>query len=515
MKLVSYLTNQLNQILFRKEEPIEMDNSTIRKARLVSIMALVLLSIFTFFFFYILLMLIIKNDPLIKHTEFNAFNLIILIIANFLLILVQIFAFFQNIKMRFSFARALVIFPLTIYLIFFSLANLIGPEYFASIIYYHILLISGILLYDKLWTHITFLFITIFLSLIPQYIFNIIDIGFSNYISFIFVLVTTFLILRFFKVEQLNDIKLIEVKNNNLAENLENIKNQNEEILVQRDQLRKMQDKIEAKNKLLKKSNTRLSKILQDQTRSIEVAKSVQSSILPTHKQIASVFDEHFIFYVPKDIVSGDFYWMRKDSKKVIFIAGDCTGHGVPGAIMSVLVASYIEEITNIYHNWDPSVILDLLRKKVCQNFYRPGEDFRDKVLAGIDISVCIFNFETFQISYAGAFNPVFRIRNSTLTFLEPDKIAIDSIDCPSPTFQKKSFDLQKGDLFYFLSDGFADQFGGPNNKKYMQKKLREDILRFSDKSLSIQKELFQEVFYYWKGDIAQIDDVMLIGLKV
>jgi serine phosphatase RsbU (regulator of sigma subunit) len=140
---------------------------------------------------------------------------------------------------------------------------------------------------------------------------------------------------------------------------------------------------------------------------------------------------------------------------------------------------------------------------------------FRDKVLAGIDISVCIFNFETFQISYAGAFNPVFRIRNSTLTFLEPDKIAIDAIDCPSPTFQKKSFDLQKGDLFYFLSDGFADQFGGPNNKKYMQKKLREDILRFSDKSLSIQKELFQEVFYYWKGDIAQIDDVMLIGLKV
>ncbi|WP_170227947.1 tetratricopeptide repeat protein [Vicingus serpentipes] len=241
---------------------------------------------------------------------------------------------------------------------------------------------------------------------------------------------------------------------------------------------------------------------------SITYAKRIQNAILPSSKLVKEYLQESFIFYKPKDVVAGDFYWMEHKNNKILFAAADCTGHGVPGAMVSVVCNNGLNRAVREYGLTDPGEILDKARDIVIQEFEKSEEDVKD----GMDIALC--SLEGNKLQYAGAHNPLWIIRNGEIIETKANKQPIGKFDNPEP-YTTHSFDLQQGDSLYIFSDGYIDQFGGEKGKKFKVKAFRDLLLSIQDKTMEEQKTIIDEAFETWRGSLAQIDDVCVIGVKI
>ena len=243
---------------------------------------------------------------------------------------------------------------------------------------------------------------------------------------------------------------------------------------------------------------------------SIRYAKRIQSAILPPQKLVKQYLPKSFILYKPKDVVAGDFYWMEHKEGKVLFAAADCTGHGVPGAMVSVVCHNALNRSVREHNLTEPGKILDKTREIVIEEFAKSNEEVKD----GMDIALCALQGNILQ--YAGAHNPLWIVRKGAeeVEEIKANKEPIGNFDSPQP-YATHTFELQKGDSIYIFSDSYVDQFGGKKRKKFKAKAFRELLLSIQDKNMEEQCSLIDEAFEEWKGKLEQIDDVCVIGVKI
>ena len=242
---------------------------------------------------------------------------------------------------------------------------------------------------------------------------------------------------------------------------------------------------------------------------SIEYAKRIQTTILPPPKVVKKYLDDSFILYLPKDIVAGDFYWMESVGDWVLFAACDCTGHGVPGALVSVVCHNALNRAVKEYNKIMPAEILDCVAELVLENF-STDDDVKD----GMDASVCALNTSTGELFWAGANNPLWLIRHAELIEYKPNKQPIGKFDGRVP-YTNHKIEIAKGDTIYLFTDGYADQFGGERGKKLTKAKFREAILIMQRLSLVEQKKYLLDLHLNYKGSLGQVDDISVIGVRV
>jgi len=246
---------------------------------------------------------------------------------------------------------------------------------------------------------------------------------------------------------------------------------------------------------------------------SIEYASLIQAALLPPSDLIRKIFGDHFVLYLPRDIVSGDFYWVAKKDDLVYFAAGDCTGHGVPGALMSILGITFLNEILaqrpTIYANR----ILNLLREMVMKALHQTGS--RNESDDGMDISLCILDTRAKVVHFSGANQPLYYIRRNELFEISCDRMPIGISGFEERPFTDHVIELRKGDLLYLFSDGFADQFGGPKGKKLKYGGFKEKLKSIHQYPLHDQHELLLDAFIQWKGSHEQVDDILVMGVQI
>jgi len=239
-------------------------------------------------------------------------------------------------------------------------------------------------------------------------------------------------------------------------------------------------------------------------------AKRIQAALIPSLELFSDTL-EHFVLYKPLAIVSGDFYWVSTKDNLQVIIAADCTGHGVPGAFMSMLGVALLNEIVNEKNIFMPDQILNRLREEVIKSLKQVPDE--ESVKDGMDAAVCTIDFNNHVLYYAGANCPLYLIRGTELIHYRADKMPV-AIHYKMQPFTLNTIELQKGDAFYIFSDGYADQFGGPAQKKFMTGKLKETLLEIASKPMLEQGEILDRIFEEWKGDNPQVDDVTLIGVR-
>lgn len=245
-------------------------------------------------------------------------------------------------------------------------------------------------------------------------------------------------------------------------------------------------------------------------TDSIEYAKMIQTAILPS-MELFSHRLEHFVLFKPRDIVSGDFYWAEEIEGKYLIVTADCTGHGVPGAFMSMLGISLLNEIIISKEISRPDLILNHLRDKIIEALKQEaGSILKD----GMDMTICLFDKTTRQLQFSGANNPLYVVSEGMLTQIKGDKMPV-AIHELMDLFTLHQLELKQGDTFYTFSDGFADQFGGPGRKKFLAKNFRNLLLSIQNLSMIEQRNRLEAVFTDYRKEAEQIDDVVVIGVKV
>jgi serine phosphatase RsbU (regulator of sigma subunit) len=246
---------------------------------------------------------------------------------------------------------------------------------------------------------------------------------------------------------------------------------------------------------------------------SITYAKRIQQAILPTDRFMNEVLPDSFVLYKPKDIVSGDFYWVSQWGDKTMFAAVDCTGHGVPGAFMSIVGQNILNQAVNEHGLSKPNLILNALNKGVSRTL---GNDEEKQIKDGMDIALCSLDKKNMILEFAGAFNPLWILRNNEIIEVKGNKFPIGSfLDNTIQNFVNKEIPLQKGDLIYVFTDGYADQFGGPKGKKFKYKNIKKLLLENCKESLSRQREILDSALEEWKGELEQIDDILIMGVKI
>lgn len=266
-------------------------------------------------------------------------------------------------------------------------------------------------------------------------------------------------------------------------------------------------------NRILEEKNELITQQKKEITDSIRYASRIQRAILPSDEILLQTLPQHFVLYLPRDIVSGDFFWLTQRDGKIVIVAADCTGHGVPGAFMSMLGVSFLYEIVNKEGIMQPASILNYLRDHVKHTLSQTGK--KDEAKDGMDISLCVFDPKEMKLEWAGAYNPLYLIRNGELIEYKANKmpIAIHMID--HLPFTNHEIAVQKGDTFYISSDGYADQFGGADGRKFMSKKYKEMLLEIWDKPMDEQKAILQKNHFEWKGHHEQVDDILVMGVRV
>jgi len=247
-------------------------------------------------------------------------------------------------------------------------------------------------------------------------------------------------------------------------------------------------------------------------TDSINYAKRLQDGILVPFDLVQSWLSESFILFKPKDIVSGDFYWIEKIGEKIYFAVADCTGHGIPGALVSIICSNALSKSLEEDKIISPGKILDATRKLVEERFVRSADSIKD----GMDISLCCLDVKTKTITWSGAMNPLWIVKKDAkeIQELKPDRQAVGMVENPKP-FTEHKIKLVVGDSIYLFSDGYIDQFGGLKGKKYMKGKMKKFVISLQNQSMQEQLVSFEKEFNSWKGNRDQIDDVCVMGVKV
>ena len=278
--------------------------------------------------------------------------------------------------------------------------------------------------------------------------------------------------------------------------------------------INKKNEAIEAQKIMIDKAYHELSEKNKDITDSIKYAQKIQQAVLPSQKfisdELKKTHTEHFILFKPKDIVSGDFYWFHKTDKTLFYVTADSTGHGVPGGFMSMLGINLLNEIVIERGVINPGDILNRLREEIVRSLKTDDGYSKD----GMDAVVCKIDFEANMLEYATANNPVYLIRNKELIILPAQKMPVGYSDHMEP-FETKTLQINNSDSIYTITDGFADQFGGPKGKKYKYKQLKELLVSISNEPMQRQLSVLNQSFENWKGDLEQVDDVCIIGLKL
>jgi serine phosphatase RsbU (regulator of sigma subunit) len=281
------------------------------------------------------------------------------------------------------------------------------------------------------------------------------------------------------------------------------LEEKNRIISMQKDEIEQQRDLAEAQRDQIAYQKKHI-------TDSIMYAKRIQTALIPSLELFSDKLD-HFVLYKPLAIVSGDFYWVSSQGNKQIIISADCTGHGVPGAFMSMLGVTMLNEIVNGKHILMPDQIIERLREGVIKALNQVADE--DSIKDGMDIAVCVVDFDENILWYAGANSPLYLVHNGELIHYRADKMPA-SIHYRMQPFALHKIEIHKGDAFYIFSDGYSDQFGGPNQKKFMSNQLRESLVAMAGQPMLKQGERLNEIFEEWRGDSPQVDDVTLIGVR-
>lgn len=321
-----------------------------------------------------------------------------------------------------------------------------------------------------------------------------------------------------------NKNKELEKQYNQVLNLNKRIENQRDEILVQKDNLQLAKDKISKQKELIEKNHFHIKE-------SVNYASRIQNAIFHDKNEFNNFFKSSFILHKPKDVVSGDFYWFKKTGNDIIVIVADCTGHGVPGAFMSILGISLLNEVIQYHEKINASEILNLLRDKLKKALKQTGKSTDQK--DGIDISLCIINKSNLKMQFSGAHNPIYIIRNINnpqinieniktmnyenyrLTQLKGDFQPIGVFIKEFP-FTNYEIQLYENDLIYMFSDGFVDQLGGKNLRKFKSVNFKKVLLKNSEKSFNIQHQILESTIDNWKSKkFKQLDDILIIGFKI
>lgn len=289
----------------------------------------------------------------------------------------------------------------------------------------------------------------------------------------------------------------------------------NKEILLQkdaisanRDEIQMQKNLIDQKNKILEHKNTEI-------LDSVRYASKIQAALLPSEESLKEHFRDFFIYFKPRDIVSGDFYWFKKIDNKIIIAAADCTGHGVPGALMSMLGVSFLSDITSRIDGLNTGDILNQLRDQIKKSLKQTGK--KDEAKDGIDVALCTIDFDKNKLEFSGAYNSMLIVRQSNnevdIFELKGDRQPA-AIHVKEVTFTVKEFNLQENDIIYLFSDGYIDQFGGKEGKKFKLKNFKNLLLKIHNEPLEEQAKAIDKKLIQWIGEDDQLDDILVIGLK-
>jgi ligand-binding sensor domain-containing protein/serine phosphatase RsbU (regulator of sigma subunit) len=280
----------------------------------------------------------------------------------------------------------------------------------------------------------------------------------------------------------------------------EEVRKRTAKIQHQKEEIEAQRDEIEKKN--------------EDIVDSIQYASRIQTAVIPRLDDITNIFSDAFVLNKPRNIVSGDFYWLAHRDNLTFLAVADCTGHGVPGAFMSMLgIASLNEIVSNVDCQCDAGYVLDKLRDKIKKSLRQEGKIGETK--DGMDIAFCIIDTEKMELNYAGAYNPLIQIRDSEMIDHKADKMPIGVHISDSNNFRNKKIKIKPNDRFYAFSDGYVDQFGGEKGRKFLSKKFKELLLTIHHQNFSEQKNILEETIEKWKGNLDQIDDILVIGFKI
>ncbi|MDQ3048237.1 MAG: tetratricopeptide repeat protein [Bacteroidota bacterium] len=273
----------------------------------------------------------------------------------------------------------------------------------------------------------------------------------------------------------------------------------NQIIFAQKEEVEKHRDMIQMKSK--------------EVTDSIHYAKRIQGALLASDSLLQKFLPEYFILYKPKDIVSGDFYWANVIDNKLMLITADCTGHGVPGAFMSLLNITYLNEAVAEKKISSPDRVLDHVRERIISSLNPEGAETASR--DGMDAVLCVFDMKGMWMRFACSNNPLWVIRKNELIEFKPDKIPVGAHYDELKPFTLHTLGLRKGDIVYTFTDGYADQFGGEKGKKFKYRQLQELLLANHHHSMEEQKRIFEKTLSEWQGNLEQVDDILLIGIKV
>ena len=252
-------------------------------------------------------------------------------------------------------------------------------------------------------------------------------------------------------------------------------------------------------------------------TDSIEYAKKIQSALLPESSFINEILNDYFVLFRPRDIVSGDFYWVNAKANKSIIVAADCTGHGVPGGFMSLLGITFLNAVIE-ESELEADTILNILRDKVISSLKQTGKELENK--DGMDMAMCIIDWENERIEYAGANISLILLRSTSDSqheYIEyrADRMPIGIFGAELRPFTRHFIPIIPGDSFYMYSDGYCDQFGGPDLKKFKKKNLTKLLSEIHTLSMTEQKKIIEQTLDDWKGDMPQVDDILMVGIKI
>ncbi len=301
-------------------------------------------------------------------------------------------------------------------------------------------------------------------------------------------------------------------------------------IIKQTEKLQRYVDSLNALNTQFSEEKEKYNHLYSELRASINYAKRIQSATLPETNMLSWFFKDHFVLLKPRDVVSGDFYWFSQKREKIIIIAADCTGHGVPGAFMSLIGNNLLNRIVNTFGVTSPELILYELHKEIRSTLRQQHTDNRD----GMDIAVCVIDKDARMMEFAGANNPLYYVQKGELQVIKGDKKSIGGLQLEEERlFTKHTIHLgiQNEDketenieppaantqetVFYLFSDGYKDQFGGEDNRKFMSNQFKEMLLQAHQLPMSQQKQILEEVFEEWRGENNQIDDVLVLGIKI
>jgi phosphoserine phosphatase RsbU/P len=294
----------------------------------------------------------------------------------------------------------------------------------------------------------------------------------------------------------------------------EKVKERTAKIEKQKEEIECQRDSLAEKNAQLNEAYVEIEEQKKHIMDSIYYARRIQTAILPSFQLLDSRIKNYFIFYLPKDIVSGDFYWFTEVDGLIMIAAVDCTGHGVPGAFMSIVGYNQLHNAVNVKKARKASDILNELNQGVINTLNENSGE--SSIKDGMDMTLCVFDFKKKKVDFAGANNPMILVRNNTPVKYKGDRFPIGAfVEQKAQNFTNNVIDLKEGDMIYLFSDGYADQFGGPENKKFFTRRFEELLLNIHSRPLAEQKEMLKTTLYDWMGSNSQVDDILVIGIKI